>query len=98
MLRRGERDALRALADRLGVRCECLWCEAPWPTLQARVARRQAQARDASDATVAVLRRQRDFVELPADGEPVLRVDTRVSRRRLDAEVAALAAWLRRSR
>jgi hypothetical protein len=37
-------------------------------------------------------------VELPADGEPVLRVDTRVSRRRLDAEVAALAAWLRRSR
>jgi hypothetical protein len=98
MLQRGERDALRAHADRLGVRCECIWCEAPWPTLQARVARRQTQARDASDATVAVLRRQREFAELPADGERVLRVDTGVSRRRLDAEVAALAAWLRRSR
>jgi hypothetical protein len=98
MLQRAERDALRAHADRLGVRCECIWCEAPWPTLQARVARRQARARDASDATVAVLRRQRQFAELPAEGERVLRVDTRVSRRRLDAEVAALAAWLRRSR
>ncbi len=98
MLRRGERDALRALADRLGVRCECLWCEAPWPTLRARVARRQARARDASDATVSVLRWQREFAELPADSEPMVRVDTRVPRRQLDAEVAALAAWLRRSR
>ena len=98
MLRRAERDALRALADRLGVRCECIWCEAPWPTLRARVARRQARARDASDATVAVLRRQREFAELPAEGEQVLRLDTRTPKRRLDAEMAALAAWLRRSR
>ncbi len=98
MLRRAEREALRALAERLGVRCECIWCEAPWPTLRARVARRQARARDASDATVAVLRRQRQIAEPPAAGERVLPLDTRGSRRRLDAEAAALAAWLRRGR
>jgi aminoglycoside phosphotransferase family enzyme/predicted kinase len=98
MLRRAERDALRALAARLNVRCELVWCEAPPATLRARVARRQARGADASEATVAVLARQRQIVEPPAAQERAIRFDTRLPRRRLDAEVRLLAAALRRGR
>jgi len=96
MLRRAERDALRRLAQRLGVRCECVWCEAPPATLRSRIARRQAQGADASDATIAILDRQRAFVQGPDAGERVLSFDTRSTRNRLEAEVALLAARLRK--
>lgn len=96
MLKRAEREALRALALKLDVRGECLWCEAPPATLRARIARRQALAADASDATLAVLEMQRGFVEEPAAGEAALRLDTRMTRKRLDAEVERIAAWLRK--
>ncbi len=96
MLRREERDALRALAAKLAVRCACLWCEAPPATMRLRLARRAAGGADASDATLAVLEMQRRLVEQPAVGEAVLRVDTRLTRKRLDAEVERIAAWLRK--
>jgi len=96
MLRRAERDALRELAARLKMRCECVWCEAPLATLRGRIARRQAKGADASDATLAVLEQQCRFAEQPAQGERVLRFDTRMTRARLDAEVERLAAWLRK--
>ena len=96
MLRRVERRALSRLAVRFGVRYECIWCDASAATLRARVARRQAQGADASDATLAVLEQQRAFAEEPVAGEGVLRFGTGMPRRRLDAEVARLAAWLRR--
>jgi hypothetical protein len=95
MLKRAERDALRELAARLKVRCECIWCEAPPATLRSRVARRQAKGADASDATLAVLQMQLSFTEEPAPSERVLRFDTRLTRARLDAEVEKLAARLR---
>jgi aminoglycoside phosphotransferase family enzyme/predicted kinase len=95
MLKRAERDALRGLAAKLKVRSAGVWCEAPLATLRARIARRQAKDADASDATLAVLEKQRGFVEEPAAGERVLRFDTRMSRERLDAEVERLAARLR---
>lgn len=98
MLARAERDALRELAARLGVRCECIWCEAPLTTLRARLARRQAQGADASEATVAVLARQLEIAEPPGAQERVIRFDTRLPRGRLDAEVRLLAAALRRAR
>lgn len=98
MLKRDERDALRDLAARLDVRCECVWCEAPAATLRARIARRQAHGADASDATLAVLQQQRTFAEVPGPDERVLRFDTRMRRGRLDGEVALLAAWLRKER
>jgi uncharacterized protein len=98
MLMRSERDALRELAARLGVRCECVWCEAPLTTLRSRIARRQAKGADASDATLAVLDRQRGFTQAPAAAERVLHFDTRMTRGRLDGEVALLAAGLRRDR
>jgi predicted kinase len=66
--------------------------------MRSRVARRQAHGADASDATVAVLERQRGFAEMPAAGEGVLRIDTHMSRTRLDAELMRLAAALRRPR
>ena len=96
MLRRDERDALRELAGRLGVRCRCIWCEAPVATLRSRLARRQVEGTDASDATRAVLQRQLEFAQLPAAEEGVLRFDTRMPRRRLAGEVGLLAAWLRK--
>jgi aminoglycoside phosphotransferase family enzyme/predicted kinase len=95
LLARSEREALREVAARHGVRFVLLWCEAPWATLRSRVARRERRGRDASDATVAVLQRQREAAELPAADEHALPFDTAVGRTRLDAEVAALAARLR---
>jgi len=96
LLEAGEREALRSLAAQLGLRFELIWCEALWPTLRSRVARRQALGRDASEATVAVLEQQRRRAELPAAVERALRLDTGVPRRQLAAEAAALAGWLRR--
>lgn len=98
MLKRAERDALRELAGRLKVRCECVWCEAPLATLRLRIARRQATGADASDATLAVLEQQRTFTEEPTAGERVLRFDSRVARAGLDRKVERLAAALRQQR
>jgi len=97
LLRAAEREDLRSLAERLGLRFELLWCVAPWPTLRARISRRRALARDASDASLAVLDEQRRSAELPAVTEHALRLDTGVPRRLLAQEAAALAAWLRRT-
>ena len=97
LLRRAERDALRELAAGRKVRGECVWCEAPPAVLRARIARRQAARRDASDATLAVLDRQWQTVEPPGRGERALHLGTGTGRRRLDAEVAALAAGLAKS-
>jgi predicted kinase len=47
-----EREAIRALADRLGVTFTGLWLQAPVETLKARVV---ARTRDASDADAAVV-------------------------------------------
>ncbi len=94
MLKRSERDALRKLALRLGAGYRCVWCEAKPSTLRARISRRQARGRDASDATLAVLEKQFALAELPANDEQALRFDTGMPRRRLDAAVEKLAARL----
>ena len=53
-----ERAALEAVAREAGVPFVGLWLEAPAAALEERIAERTG---DASDATVAVLRRQRDY-------------------------------------
>jgi aminoglycoside phosphotransferase family enzyme/predicted kinase len=53
-----ERQALEAIAAEAGVPFTGLWLEAPAPALEARVSGRGA---DASDATVAVVRRAQDY-------------------------------------
>jgi hypothetical protein len=66
-----ERAALEAAARAAGVPFTGLWLEAPVEALEERIARRTG---DASDATVAVLRRQRD---LDVGGIGWRRVDAR---------------------
>ncbi len=53
-----ERRAVAELAVASGVRFDGLWLEAPASVLEARVAARERQGRDPSDAGVAVLKRQ----------------------------------------
>lgn len=53
-----ERRAVAALAEGAGVPFDGLWLEAPASVLEARVAARERQGRDPSDAGVAVLKRQ----------------------------------------
>lgn len=68
-LQRHERDAMRAVAARHGAAFHLLVCQAPLPVLQARVAARQAEGRDASDATPEVLARQQQWAEWPGADE-----------------------------
>lgn len=62
-----ERRAAGALADRAGVPFTGLWLDAPEDVLAARIAARQDAASDASDADIAVLRRQRARLDPPSD-------------------------------
>jgi predicted kinase len=57
-LRRAERDAFRRLARELGVPCAIVSCRAPEGVLRRRVAAREHEARDTSEAGIAVLERQ----------------------------------------
>jgi hypothetical protein len=57
-LRRDERQAFRAVADRLGIASALVVCEAPLDVLRARVASRATRGDDASEAGLAVLERQ----------------------------------------
>ena len=74
-LRRDERARFAALADELGVPFLALHCHAPAAVLEQRV---QARERDASEADVAVLRRQLALQEplQPAERSRAIDVDT----------------------
>lgn len=91
-LQRGDREALRDLAQDLGVPFTILHCRAPETLLRDRVQSRHTQGSDASEADVAVLGRQRDGVEplTAAEQAHAVVVDTSVP-----VDVAALSArWL----
>jgi aminoglycoside phosphotransferase family enzyme/predicted kinase len=62
-LRRHERDAFAALAQELGCPFHLLAPEAPLEVLRDRIRQRQAQGNDASEATLAVLEQQLDWLE-----------------------------------
>jgi aminoglycoside phosphotransferase family enzyme/predicted kinase len=62
-LRVDERDQRRRLADATGARHLLLQCSAPPEVLAQRLQARQARGDDASDADVAVMRRQCDYAE-----------------------------------
>lgn len=62
-LRHPEREAFAALARELRVGFRILACEAPPDELRRRIAVRQAAARDASEATLAVLEQQFGWLE-----------------------------------
>jgi aminoglycoside phosphotransferase family enzyme/predicted kinase len=68
-LKHAERQAFAALAERLRLPFQILACEAPIDVLRQRIRARAARGDDASEATLAVLERQRGWVEplLPAE-------------------------------
>jgi aminoglycoside phosphotransferase family enzyme/predicted kinase len=77
-LRRAEREAFRALAARAGARFAILDCVAPEAELRRRIAARDAQGADASEATAAVLDWQLENEEPlgPDELAHTVRVDT----------------------
>ena len=93
-LRRHERDSLRALAAECDADFRLIECVAPEAVLRARIARRQAEDHDASDADQEVLSLQLRICEIPASEEAALRLDTdadpAVVRRRCLALVSRL--------
>lgn len=96
-LRRTERAQFRALAEQAGARFALVLCEALPEVLLARVAQREREGGDVSEADVAVLERQRQWQEpLGADERPhAFRLDTGLppdfQRQAVDAVVRALA-------
>lgn len=67
-LRQAERDAMRELAQQAGAHFALLECVASQERMQARLITRQAEGRDASDATPQVLALQMAFAEpIPPD-------------------------------
>ncbi|MBX3635611.1 MAG: AAA family ATPase [Rubrivivax sp.] len=76
LLHRAEREQLRQVARAAGRPCLGLWCSAPESVLRERLARRQAQQRDASDADAAVLALQLRVHTAPAADEDVRVLDT----------------------
>lgn len=68
-LRRAEREQFRQIAQTLGVPFTILAREAPVDTLRARILRRQARGKDASEATLAVLEQQLRILEPLGDDE-----------------------------
>ncbi len=91
-LRRGERQAFKALAAELGVPFAILHCHASEAVLRQRVAARSAAGHDASEADVAVLQRQIDSHEPLDAGERAIALDVATDG---TVDAAALAArWL----
>ena len=73
-LRRHERDAFAQLAHAQGVPFHLLAPQAPVGVLRERIAARQASGGDASEATLAVLEQQLDWVEALTDTERAQRL------------------------
>ena len=70
-LKRAERDDFRALAAKLGIPFAILACEAPIEELRRRLA---ARTGDASEATVAVLEQQQQWLQPLAEDERCLTI------------------------
>jgi aminoglycoside phosphotransferase family enzyme/predicted kinase len=74
------RAQFRRAAARRGARCVVVHCVAPKAVLVDRIEQRERAGGDPSEATVAVLERQLERLEPPADDEPaVVTIDTRES-------------------
>lgn len=84
-----QRAALAQAARRAGVPFRAFWLDAPQEVLEARVARRVG---DASDADVAVVRRQSETVVPPTPEEGWLRIDASGSAQQTLAQVQAALA------
>ena len=86
-LKRPQRAEAAALAAELGVSWRILDCEADEAVIEARLAQRQAEGSDPSDATLAVIRQQRANRDALDAGERAHALTVRTD----DAESVALA-------
>jgi aminoglycoside phosphotransferase family enzyme/predicted kinase len=68
-LRRAERERFRALAESLGAKFAIVSCRAGEALLRQRLEKRAAEARDASEADVAIMEKQRAGAEPLTDEE-----------------------------
>lgn len=93
-LRRAERDALRDLAGASGARFAIVECRSPQAVLRERIARRQRDANDASDADARVLDLQLSVAEPLAPLEAAVVLDTDCAFAALEHRCAALAGAL----
>ena len=96
-LLREQRDTFRQLAERQGVACAIVACEAPPAVLRARVAQRLQQRSDPSDASIEVLEHQlASFDPLtPEELACTIRVDSDTDLEGLDRRVAQAVEALR---
>lgn len=77
-LHANERNRFRTLAEKLGIPFRIVSCQASEEELQARVASREAESQDASDAGISILQKQLQ-IETGLDEEPpdeLITVDT----------------------
>jgi len=94
-LRLAERQAMRDLAVRAGAGFALVACSAPASEMKSRLAERQRQGLDPSDAGVAVMERQQGFVE-PVTADERVYTQVIVNDGDLDTlrqRVFALSAW-----
>ena len=93
-LRRTERDRLRAVAAELRVPFAILHCTAGEAQLRERVAARSASGRDASEADLDVLERQKQYGEPLSGDESALAIEVATDEP-FDA-IALCERWLER--
>ena len=74
-LKRSERDTFRTLAREYQAQFAILAPQADPDVLRERIVARQRAGQDASEATVEVLERQRQWIEPLQDDELALRLD-----------------------
>jgi aminoglycoside phosphotransferase family enzyme/predicted kinase len=88
-LKRAHREPFRELAARRGVPFILLECATDPVTLRARVAARHARGDDPTEADVAIMERQLQFVEPPGPDEQPLKVGADDDPERLRAAISA---------
>lgn len=92
-LERAARKAFRGAAAAAGVPCVVLHCQASEPTMRSRVAAREREGRDASEAGIAVLEAQQSRFEPPTADEETVVVDTETTAVMAQIEGALRAAF-----
>jgi len=87
--RRKDRMHVRSQAARRGVALQLIHCHAPRHVLEARIGRRARSGSDASEADLAVLKWQEEYLEPISDEEGFAVIDADTTRPEVVAEVLA---------
>lgn len=85
--RAAERAETRAVAERHGVPCTVLWCDAPDPVLVKRLRARSEDRHEVSDGREELLAEHRSRYEPPTHEPDVIRLDTSAAEGVVDEEL-----------